>query len=181
MIYSFVPSLTALVQTPVKWSCHCCVTALCHTIPLKSYCLARPSMEFEKPEIGGHQRMFFFHSVAFQELFHLFMGPPLYQPYILLQNCHCMVASLKVADANNIKILKKSWRAATGIKEAWGEDGLLNQLHILMFPSPIQHTNRDHSQLLPPRGSDGMNMTRGNTEAVCCIRGDASIFALPGN
>ena len=89
-------------------------------------------------------------------------GPPAYvcflhylwghipQFYILLQNCHCLATSLKVADANNINILKKSWRAATGIKEARGEDGLLNQLHIQMFPSLIQHTNRDHSQHLPP-------------------------------
>ena len=91
-------------------------------------------------------------------------------------------ASLKVADANNIKILKKLWRAATGRREARGEDGLLNQLHIQTFPSLIQHTNRDHSQHLPPAAVMlAMNMTRGNTEAVCSIRGDASIFALPGN
>ena len=93
-----------------------------------------------------------------------------------------MIASLKVADANNIKILKKLWQAATGRREARGEDGLLNQLHILMFPSLHTTTYKSGSfPASPTRGSDGMNMTRGNTEAVCCIRGDASIFALPGN
>ena len=64
----------------------------------------------------------------------LVMGPPLYQRYILLQNCHCMIASLMFADANYIiNPLKTPWRAATGRREARGEDGLLNQFISSLF------------------------------------------------
>ena len=141
-------------------------------------------MEFEKPEIGGHQRMLVSILGHFRSFFMLVIGSPLYQHFILVQNCHCMIAS--ISKSCWCKQYKNPEKTMAGSylcrREAWSQDGLLNQLHILMFPSLIQLTNRDHSQHLPPAAVMlAMNMTRSNTEAVCCIRGDASIFALPGN
>ena len=74
-------------------------------------------MEVEKPEIGGHQRMLVSILGHFRSFFMLVIGSPLYQHFILVQNCHCMIASLKVADANNIKILKKNY--ARQLLEGW--------------------------------------------------------------
>ena len=109
-------------------------------------------MEVEKPEIGGHQRMLVSILGHFRSFFMLVIGSPLYQHFILVQNCHCMYdcfsKSFWCKQYKNP--FKTPWRAATGRREARGEDGLLNQLHILMFPSLIQLTDRDHSQHLPP-------------------------------